>query len=520
MSFDFDRIVYFGDSLTETGAIFAVTSGALITPFPLQSAGYAMQFSNGPVYSDVAPDLLGVAADNFAVGSGRAVGSRTLLEFLQDNDATFLIADPEAPELGFDFNLGAQIARFATAEAAAPGAAPFAASFFIGINDYGDFAPTSPETAQAEGAALLAEVVGATLGAAGAAIDAGADAVILNTLPDPAVFPASQFADPGLVALGGPLIDAHNLALRAGGALLEAATGVEVEVVDLGAMFEEIAADPAAFGFLAPVDQPFLLGAAADPVLLPNGELGFPRNPAVAGFALDEIAFYDFLHPTAAMHGVLGVFSAGALSMETDVLGEGGNLFFGGGEANLVLARGGGDIVATGGGADTALGGLGDDRLFLGDGDDIAIAGSGDDLIVAGAGDDVAAGGAGDDYILAGAGNDVVIDGLGADRALGGGGDDAFFYIDPSLIGGATGADRDLFVGGGGTDTLYLALGDATRTVVAADIGGGLGFFETVDVLGLTTVGIEEVVFVDERADLAQIAADARLAEADLWGLV
>ncbi|MEM9794586.1 MAG: hypothetical protein AAF848_16720, partial [Pseudomonadota bacterium] len=79
----FERVVYFGDSLTDQGISFALTDQVLFLGVPFQAAGYSEWYSDGPVYSTYAAELLGIEdVETYAIASARAVGSRSLQEFI------------------------------------------------------------------------------------------------------------------------------------------------------------------------------------------------------------------------------------------------------------------------------------------------------------------------------------------------------------------------------------------------------------------------------------------------------
>ena len=248
------------------------------------------------------------------------------------------------------------------------------------------------------------------------------------------------------------------------------------------------------------------------------------ENAAVAGLDADQFAFYDLLHPTTALHGVLGAFTEASLTNDVHFLDSDGNRLNAGSGDDLVLAGAGNDWIGLGNGDDVVLAGLGNDWASGGKGSDILSGGSGDDHLSGGWGSDVVAGGSGDDDMFGGKGSDALIDGLGSDHAYGGAGDDFFFFTEAELIGGVTDEHSDLFVGGSGYDTLYLALSDATREIVEAAFGGDGGLVHDFDAINLTTIGIEEVIFLDGRGLPDELAADATLTalltEADHWGFV
>lgn len=529
----FSEIYYFGDSITDSGGIFELTSeaaaqllaatGIAIPPVPL-SPPYAEQFSNGAVYPEIAPALLGIDEDdvfNFSLGGAEALGSLTL----EDQLAAALPADLFAVAsavvdpalLAFDTNLDAQVDRFLAQAAEAPPAPGSAASLFIGLNDFNAFAPSSALTAPFELLALVGGILDATLDAARTIAGAGVDTIILNTLPDTSFFPVSNFLPPDLAALV-PLADIAVDLLNAGlklGALGLGLDGIDVEVVDLALITDEIEADLSAFGFQE-LAQPVLLGAgtSVDP------------NPALTA-PVEQTVFFDLLHPSTNLHGIFAAFTAESLESETVFRGNGDDFVLRFGSDDLILTQDGDDRVFSGGGADVILAGLGDDSVSAGRGSDLVSGGAGDDVIRGNRGDDVLAGADGDDYLYGGSGDDGLIDGLGNDVLDGGRGDDIFLYTESSLVGGP-GGDTDLFSGGSGTDTLILALTAESLALeqAAFDAGFTPGQSFTFASLGLTITGIENVVFQEgfgfafAEGGLPAPSGDLgeRLAEADLWG--
>ncbi|MEM7643185.1 MAG: SGNH/GDSL hydrolase family protein [Pseudomonadota bacterium] len=519
---ELDRIVYFGDSLTDSGVFFGLSDLILTEPFPSALFGYAGQFSNGDIYSDIAPALLGIEVGNFAVGGARAVGEAPAI-FLPFGPLGEAFLDPDATQeeidfvSTFDINLGGQVARFLETLGGRPAPAGTAASIFIGLNDFNAFDPDPEGDIIAEFTVLAGDVLSSTLGAAGALLSNGVSKVYVNNLLPADFFPAFQAAPPAVQAIGVDALEGYNATLEATAA---ATFGAAVEIIDLNTIGVEIQSDPTAFGFLN-ITDPLFFGTGGDPTIdTSSGEPVpvFLRNPVLDGLDEDQFAFYDFLHFTTALHGVIGAYTASVIAGEVTVLTGGNDVEFLGRGDDLVLAGLGDDTVSLGRGEDIALAGLGNDLVFAGLGDDIVSGGSGDDGLFGGRGDDVVAGGQGDDLLQGGQGRDVLIDGLGSDIAFGGRGQDVFLYTEASLIGGTTGEDHDVFLGGGGRDTLVLALTDETRASVEADLDGG--WFEHLDAIGVTTIGIERFVFVDDRQDLADIDTAARLAEADLWGLI
>ena len=517
-----DRIVFFGDSLTDSGIVYDITSQILTVPLPLDSAGYRQVFSNGPVYSQILPGLLGIpTVQNYAVGGAEALGTKPLIELGGDALAPLLL--PGAPQtlVNYDVDFSAQLTRYLTHEAVDPFDGETTAVVNIGLNDLAGFTPSGTGDPTVEALQLLGGVVTATLGAAALlGTVGGADHVVLYTFPDASFFPVSQFVDPALLPLADQVFALHEAAIKWGAAALDLA-GIDTKVVDLGEIADEITADPQTFGFLS--RGPVLLGNAADPQLTPAGDLSFPENPAVAGLDPDQVEFFDFLHPTTALHGVWAAYSAAVLQDRSRFLGDGNDFSLGSNGSDFVLAKGGDDTLLLRDGNDTAFAGLGNDLVLGQGGDDILAGGAGNDTLDGGDGADVLAGNAGNDTLVGGNGADALIDGPGSDLLVGGDGNDAFFYTDPALIGGTTGMDADVFAGGAGIDTLFLAVSDAVRPAVEAEIAAGQGGSFSFGALNLTATGIESVALLD-RVDFGQAPVapelQPQLAEADLWGLV
>ena len=67
-----ERIVFFGDSFSDGGGLFDLTTQVLSVS-PLVEAGYGAGFTNGTVYADVLPVLLGVSTSNYAIADARAI---------------------------------------------------------------------------------------------------------------------------------------------------------------------------------------------------------------------------------------------------------------------------------------------------------------------------------------------------------------------------------------------------------------------------------------------------------------
>lgn len=531
----FDELYAVGDSLSDSGGIFQLSSLALalakaagigtqgLQPIPI-SPPYAERFSNGPVLPEITAGLLDATLVNFSFGGAQALGK---LPF-------GVIAEPVIPDavqaaiaalppelrapiqavLGYDINLSSQVAALVAATSVQKPSPDSALVSLIGLNDLrgllASYDPANPGALIAAAQALVEDIVDASLDVAPIAFKQGIGTVIFETLPAATFFPISNQLPPELQVIGDAAVDSINQGLEAG-ALVLRQEGFDVRVVDLARMADEISADPGTFGFLS-LDEPTLLG---------NG-IEFTVN--LAAPPVEQTAFFDFLHPTTNLHGVFAVFTAESLTSHTDFRGAGEDDITGSAGDDFVLAGAGNDEASLGGGNDVLLSGLGNDVADGGQGSDLMAGGAGNDELSGNNGSDVLAGNAGDDTLHGENGDDALIDGLGSDTLFGGRGDDLFFATRAQRLGG-TGTDIDHFDGGAGFDTLALLLDSASLAVeqaAVADFVPGQSF--TFSSMNLTIAGIERIVLTTEFGfdDVPLPGGDlgARLHEADLFGFV
>ena len=317
---------------------------------------------------------------------------------------------------------------------------------------------------------------------------------------------------------------AHNGALKQI-AEMHRAAGIDVTVVDTNRLLVEICADRETFGFME-VDAPQYLPDAA-------GKL--QGSPASTMYHADQIAFFDYTHPSSATHGVVTAFSEATLTADkVDLSGDSGD---------HVKGSRGHDLIFTGGGANSIRGGRGDDVIFAGTGDDRAFGGAGGDLLSGGSGSDrlegrrgadLLAGNAGADHLSGGRGRDILLGGGGGDTALGGAGNDVLLFTEDGL-----GNGNDVIDGGGGLDIARISISadlfassafNAQLDTLVSRYKPACGFSSfTFASLELTLRGIERVeVIVDDAvvfaagraAPPASVETQAMLHDAGLWGLI
>ena len=429
------KIVYFGDSLSDDGNLFSLTQGLIDEDVRNALAGPTQSVSDGPVFTEYVTNILGIAESyNYAVaGSGAAV-SQTLGELIQAAGyAGSLIVPDTDPGLQVGVNLDGQVQRFLT-DLGGAGLDEFTAFILTGGNDYTSIDLNKPLDELLAELAVLGQTTGQILASAEELLNAGVGEVVIATMPPASMFPLSQGLSTVETVLADLVFAVHNQILENGAAALEA-QGHSVQIADLQVIANAYIDDAEAFGFLAP----------------PDATLTEDGGAILQLFDADQVAFYDDIHPSTAYHGVIGAYLA-ALADHT--------LFERGSRDDTVTTGPENALVFTYEGDDTIVAGVGDDIIFAGSGNDIANGAAGADLLSGGSGNDrltgsfggdIIDGDSGDDVLAGGVGDDLLIDGLGSDIAIGGIGADDFLFTEPGLI-GDTGAntDQDVVVGGAG----------------------------------------------------------------------
>ncbi len=324
----FDQLYAVGDSLSDSGGIYQLTSQALtlatadgidttgLQPIPV-SPPYAGKFSNGPVLPEITAQLLGAQLINFSFGGAEALGTQTLEQAagpaIPDTVKTAIAGLPSDERAQIDavldknINLSGQMADLVAETSAQPPSAHSALVSLIGLNDLealiGTFNPRHPLALVGKAAQVAAGIVQADLTTARTAYAQGIGTVIFETLPLPTFFPIGQELPLAAQAIGDAAVEAINLGLRADVAELRR-EGHDAHIVDLAKITGEISADPAEFGFQD----------LAQPTLLGNG-IEFSPNPNAP--PPDQTAFFDPLHATTKLHGVLAEFAASSLTAPT-----------------------------------------------------------------------------------------------------------------------------------------------------------------------------------------------------------
>lgn len=256
-----DRVVVFGDSLSDNGNTSALTGGAFpVLPY------FEGRISNGPVWVEGFASALGVPLVNRAYAGALTDDRNTATAFL-----------PTAPGM-----------RTVVEAYVAANTNPVinANDLFViwgGANNY---------FALASGGAVgnpvtdIANQVNQLIGV-------GAKQFLIVNLP-------SLGNTPGGVGsgLGGDLndlTDIHNLGISGLVANVNAIPTVSAKLFDVQSLFTQIQLNKAAFGF-TDVENPYVIN--------PNGLTGTAPVPVGVGDP-NNYLFWDEIHPTSKAHGIL-----------------------------------------------------------------------------------------------------------------------------------------------------------------------------------------------------------------------
>jgi outer membrane lipase/esterase len=281
---DAQRLVFFGDSLTDPGNHFIAFREVSTRPFePVPSASYAIggfHFSNGATWAEQLawqlhspasglPALLAPRVfTNYAVGRARA--------------------RPGAPEFPH-FDLATQVGRFLRDFHGSAPAEPIY-SVWIGSNDLNDaLGALALDPSGATSVAILTAAVTSVAGNIQALWVAGARDFLVPNIPNLAVTPAVRAAGPAAQAGATFLTLSYNAALAQALGALSALPGIRIIPLDVDGLLAQTIADPGAAGLTNAVDACLRFGVIQNAICsTPNRYL-----------------FWDGIHPTRAGHGIL-----------------------------------------------------------------------------------------------------------------------------------------------------------------------------------------------------------------------
>ncbi|MGH8084372.1 MAG: autotransporter domain-containing protein [Lysobacter sp.] len=279
----YSQTVFFGDSLTDAGSFRPI----LVQQDP--RAVLVGKFTTNPalVWSEYLADFYGTDAapanqggSNYAYGGARSGTD---------------VVGPLGPTPSLATQLGSYLV--ATGGVADPNALY---TVWGGNNDV--FAAVDIAAAGGDPAPVIGAAVAAQVGVVGGLQAAGAQYVLVPTIPDIGLTPGFRAQGPAAQGAGTQLAAAYNDALF--GAFAQ--TGLRVIPLDTFHLFQEVAADPAAFGFSN------ITGTACQPQITAQSVLCNP-NTYVSPDAATSYAFADAVHPTGAAHEVIADYAASVL---------------------------------------------------------------------------------------------------------------------------------------------------------------------------------------------------------------
>ena len=287
----FTQTVFFGDSLTD-GGYFRPLLVQMLGP----NGALVGQFTTNPgyVWSQYLADHYGSNAEaawNGTTGMPAMAGGNNWAVGGARVDTSTIGG------LGYTPSMTAQYqAYLASGNTVDPGALY---TVWGGANDL--FAVQADPS---QAAAIIGGAVTAQVGIVGALTQAGAQYILVPTLPDVGLTPSSRAGGALGMAQGTALSAAYNDALFGG----LASSGLRVIPLDTFHFLGEVVADPAAFGLSN------VTGQACLPQPPPAGDSSLFCNPTstVPGGA-DSYLFADGVHPSQAAHKALADFAVSVI---------------------------------------------------------------------------------------------------------------------------------------------------------------------------------------------------------------
>jgi phospholipase/lecithinase/hemolysin len=271
----YSRVYVFGDSLSDTGNL-----ASIIGPFP--APYYMNRVSNGPVAVEILANKLGLNADASLHLIGPAVGSN------------YAVAGANALG-GEEIDLGSQVLLF---QANHGNVAPADALYvmMIGGNDVRG-ARVDPDFTSAKNTvnAAVAQVMQSIMTLA----QSGARSFLVINSPNIGIIPETQliaasYNEPKLSIRSRKLSQIYRVALHQALQDLKHDSDLQITEFDLFKFFNKLAKQADRYGITNTTDACF--------------------NPATFSFhidcnfglSFDQFFFFDEIHPTARVHGILG----------------------------------------------------------------------------------------------------------------------------------------------------------------------------------------------------------------------
>lgn len=283
----FTQTVFFGDSLTD-GGYFRPVLIQLVGP----NGAIIGQFTNNPnyVWSQYLADFYGSNAQSAWTGNNTA--SPTLAGGNNWAVGGARVGTDSIGGLGYTPSLASQYARYlSSGNTVDPGALY---TIWGGANDL--FAvQANPSQAQA----IIGAAVTAHVGLVGALTQAGAQYILVPTLPDLGLTPDSRAGGALGMAQGTALASTYNNALFSG----LASNNLRVIPLDTFHFLQEVVANPGLYGITNVTDKACLTQPP------PAGGSSLFCSPASTVPGGSNYLFADGVHPSSAAHEALADFA-------------------------------------------------------------------------------------------------------------------------------------------------------------------------------------------------------------------
>ena len=359
-----DQLFVFGDRATEDGGEFGKRVEAALAGFdlPIDQAPYSPfgNFTDGLNWTTYLGRILGVDEGTSPDDPDGDVG-------FDDPDTNFSYLDATARELVNPFDpvqpftgltdFAGQIDAFEEVYGG------FSSDDLVVVSFGGNDLTLPPAEGQSPMDAA-AESIQATIDGIARLASLGAEKFLVPNVVDVEIVPI--FSDPEFAAQFGPpgaltaAVEAYNAALEGVLGTIEETTDLDVTLLDINGLFENIVAEPGAYGFLN-TDEPVLITP-------PNVDVAEPvYNPAIVGqdpAVQHSTLFLDVLFsPTALAQSLIAETARDAL------LGDGGasepNLVMGTAASEALTGTEGDDVIDGMGGRFDRLEGLGGADVFV-----------------------------------------------------------------------------------------------------------------------------------------------------------
>ena len=297
-----DDVVVFGDSLSDPGNIPGLSGGVNFPPSPPYADN---RFTNGPVYSELLPGLLGGTYDpslNFAVG-GALTGEDNLNSdrpgALPGSDLTGVVLPGIRTQVDGFLEAGGRLDD------------DDVVIVYGGANDIfvaAEAAATLPADQLPDLIRGTAATAVANLGADVTRLNAaGGNYFVLPNLPDLGATPGFSADGADSAALGSGFTFAHNLALGQAAADLQEQTGANIILFDIDGILADIRANPERYDIVNVTE------ACIEVIACITGDEE----------TQNRFLFFDGVHPTAGVHAKVADILATTLRAPATIAAQG-----------------------------------------------------------------------------------------------------------------------------------------------------------------------------------------------------